>query len=32
MNDVGLRFRVYCDVQWKYNEMYNVNFKELKKI
>ncbi len=26
MNDVDLRFRVYCDVQWKFNVMYNVNF------
>lgn len=22
----GLRFRVYCDVQWKFNAMYNVTF------
>jgi len=26
MNDVGLKFKVYYDVQWKFNEMYNVNF------
>lgn len=26
MNDVGLRFKVYCDVQWKFNAMYNVTF------
>ncbi len=28
MNDVGLKFKVYCDVQWKFNAMYNVTFKK----
>jgi len=26
MNDVGFKLRVYCDVQCKFNAIYNVNF------